>query len=495
MEYITIFGSCRQTPIKDYLQVSNILDELNYPHYTKEILQQIRYLKYKNIPNNLTKYCFRSSLLNRCQTEISNDSYNKLKNEFDRTSFFLVEIASRISYKYNNLYLHHIAEESQYNFFDRDKIIKEDLTDEEIENDIIQIRNELYPKPFIILSHFATYESGKRYELIKLLENICKKFNIPFINQSNIIKKYGNNIILNEPVLAHYTKEGLSYVGKIILDKINDVKNINKTKKKILHQVYYTSEERVKKQTFHGFGDYIRGTIHLYQLIKDKNIELKVNFSNHHLSNIFICDNHLNIKECENTKYIFGTGENFLDYSHVFTNNFEFSHPDKDCKDFIIKNCLTPTILFGKKLIKIKETLNLNNFNYSIIHIRLDDNEIFNHNRLNNILNIINSIKQNNSDEKYLLIASNKIYLNYINFPFIKKTNLKSGHVGLNTTTLNECEDTMIEFMLMTTCKKIYQLSVYGWGSGFSDTINKIYDIPVNKYDISSLNTIINKKF
>ena len=119
MEYITIFGSCRQTPIKDYLQVSNILDELNYPHYTKEILQQIRYLKYKNIPNNQTKYCFRTSLLNRCQTEISNDGYNKLKNEFDRSSFFLVEIASRISYKYNNVYLHHIAEDSQYGFFDR----------------------------------------------------------------------------------------------------------------------------------------------------------------------------------------------------------------------------------------------------------------------------------------------------------------------------------------------------------------------------------------
>ena len=29
MEYITIFGSCRQTPIKDYLQVSKIQDELN----------------------------------------------------------------------------------------------------------------------------------------------------------------------------------------------------------------------------------------------------------------------------------------------------------------------------------------------------------------------------------------------------------------------------------------------------------------------------------
>lgn len=483
MEYITIFGSCRQTPIKNYLQVSNILDELNYPHYTKEILQQIRYLKYKNIPNNLTKYCFRSSLLNRCQTEISNDSYNKLKNDFDRSSFFLLEIASRISYKYNNLYLHHIAEDPQYNFPDRNKIIKEDLTDEEIEDDIIQIRNELYPKPFIIISHFATYESGKRYELIKLLENICKKFNIPFINQSDIIKKYDNNIILNEPVLAHYTKEGLEYVGKYLYDKINNVKEIKNNPKKTLNQVYYTSLARVKKHTFHGFGDYIRGTIHLYQLYGNT-INLKINFSNHNLSNLFVCDNHLSIEQCENTNYIFEKGVNFLNYNCVFTNNFELSSPNKDCKDFIIKNCLTPRISFYNKLSNIKKFLDIEDNDYYVIHIRLNDNETYNEDRFNNIMNIIFSIKQKHPNNKLLLIASNEIYLNKINLPFIIKTNLNRGHVGLNTTTLKECEDTMIEFMLMTTCKQIYQLSVYSWGSGFSDTINKIYDIPVNKYNI-----------
>jgi len=486
MDCITILGSCRQQPIQKYIRVSTIQESLNYPHYSKEILQQIKYLKYKNISNEETKYIFRSSLLNKCQKEITDNDYNILKKEFDDTSFFLIEIASRISYKWNNLYLHHIAESPHYEFYDRDRIIKEDLTDEEIEDDIIQIRNELYPKPFIIISHFSTYEHGKRYELIKLLQNICDKLNIPFLNQSDVVKQYGNNIIQKEPVLAHYTDKGSEYIGKILLDKINQVTIINNSHKKILYQVYYTSKTKVEKYTYHGFGDYIRGTIYLYQFLKNKNVNLKINFSNHNLNNVFICDNHLSIEQCENTKYIFANmiEDNFMDYTHVFTNKFELSTIDNDCKKFIIKNCLTPRITFEKKLLNIKEKLNLIDFNYSVIHIRLDDNERFCNNRLNNILNIINSIKQDNTHEKYILIASNKIYLNYIDFSFIKKTNLKSGHVGLNTITLNECEDTMIEFMLMTTSRKIYQLSVYGWGSGFSDTINKIYDIEIIKFKI-----------
>ena len=109
MDLITIFGSCRQTCINSHTNVSNILYELNYPHYSKEILQEIKYLKYRNIPDSLTKYCFRDGLLSNCRIEISNEKYNRLKTQFDNTSIFLIEIASRISYKWNNLYLHHIA--------------------------------------------------------------------------------------------------------------------------------------------------------------------------------------------------------------------------------------------------------------------------------------------------------------------------------------------------------------------------------------------------
>ncbi len=480
-ELVTILGSCRQTGIKDYTQVTSILDDLNYPHYSKEILQEIRYLKYKNIPNELTKYCFRDGLLSRCNREISNEKYNYLKQQFDNTSFFLIEIASRICYKWNNLYLHHIAEEDQYNFYDRININRQDSTDEEIEEDIVQIRNELYPKPFLIISHFATYPSGKRYELTKLLESICLKYNIPFLNQSDIIKEYGIDILIKEPVLAHYNSISLSNVGKMLLNRINILKQ---SEKKRLYQVYYTSKERVKKYTFHGFGDYIRGTIHLYQKY-GTTIDLKINFSNHNLSKLFVCDNHLSIEECENTKYIFGTGEDFLNYKCVFTNNLLTNiYISKECKEFIIKNCLTPTLYFEQKLAISKKKFEIEDNNYIIVHIRLNDNEVYNENRYNHILKIISDINKLKKDYKLLLIGSNDIYINKINDPLIIKTNLSRGHLGLNTTTLQECEDTMIEFMLMKTCKEIHQLSVYGWGSGFSDTINKLYDINVIKYMI-----------
>jgi len=44
------------------------------------------------------------------------------------------------------------------------------LSNEEIENDIIKIKEEL-KKPLIIVSHILTYENSKRNDLIFLLEN------------------------------------------------------------------------------------------------------------------------------------------------------------------------------------------------------------------------------------------------------------------------------------------------------------------------------------
>ena len=229
MDIITILGSCRQHSISKYFNVTSIQESLNYPHYTSEILQQIQYLKYRNIKTEFTKYCFRDGLLSNCTKEISDVTYNSLKKDFDKTTFFLIEIASRKKYMWNNLFLHHISTESLYNFFDRDNIIVEDQTDEEIENDIIQIKNELYPKPFVIISHFATYEKGKRYELTQLLKYICLKHNIPFLNQSDIIKEFGLDILNKEEVLSHYTSQGHNIVGQILFNKINDVKNnVNK---------------------------------------------------------------------------------------------------------------------------------------------------------------------------------------------------------------------------------------------------------------------------
>jgi hypothetical protein len=360
------------------------------------------------------------------------------------------------------------------------------LTDEEIEEDIIQIRNELYPKPFIVISHFATYTRGKRYELIQLLQSICEKHNIPFLNQSNIIAKYGKGILAQEPVLAHYTSKGQVVVGKCLMDKIREVMVALSNRK--LYQVYYTSEERVRKYTFHGFGDYIRGVIYLYQTLEGQAIELNVNFSNHHLSSAFVCRNHLSIDECENAKYILADNphENVLQFRHVFTNR-HYSYPtlSNGCKEFIIRNCLTPRIGFSARLASIKQQLSITDREYSILHFRLFDNETFSQSRLDVIQKIIEDIPLQYPNEPFLLLSNSDVYLSYLDSPFLIKTNLSRGHVGQNTHTVEECKDTMTEFMLMTTSKRIIQVSVYRWGSGFSETAHQIYDVPIIRHKIA----------
>lgn len=484
-EYITVLGSCRQWPIANHYQTSSIQMTLNFPHYTKEILQQIRYLKYRNISNEYTKYCFRHGLLNYCTKEIDDTIYFPLKEEFDKTTTFIIEIASRLSYEWNGLYLHHIATEQQYNFYDRNNITIRELTDEEIEEDLIQIREELYPKKILIVSHFSTYNHGKRYELIQLLKHLSFKFDIPFLNQSDIIEKHGvNNVLHIEPVLTHYNDNGNYHVGIWLADKIKEMIH-NETTNITLCQVYYTDEERVAKYTFHGFGDFIRGCIYLYQIASERNVKLRIHFSHHLLSHFFACKQYISLEECVNAKYIFSEDINVFDYKHIFCNRFNRDYIDDNCKQFIINNCFTPKISFQNTLNNIKSSVNLIDKQYYVIHLRLHDDDTYNFNRHVAILNIIHSIQyKHNENSKFLLIASNNTYLPYINYPFIIKTNLERGHMGMHSTSLQQTKDTMIEFMLMTTCIKIYQLSVYSWGSGFSDTINKIYNIEVEKYNI-----------
>lgn len=215
---LTIFGSCRQESLKTNYIVTNIRDELTYSHYTKEIIQAIEFCKgISNVSRKNTKYCFRTGLLT--DSEIN---YRQFLDSFSKTDIFIAEIASRISYEWEGLYMHHIATEDEYKFYDRKNINIRTLTDDEIEKDIIKIRDLLYPKPLVIVSHITTYKVGKRYDLVKLLETICKKLNIPFINPSECITPDNyDKIFVKEDILSHYTEYGHS----IILNVYNNVIN------------------------------------------------------------------------------------------------------------------------------------------------------------------------------------------------------------------------------------------------------------------------------
>lgn len=172
---ISIIGSHRQVdPLKRYTRLPlSSLHETIYFHNTKEILQNVRNLKDKET------------------TTVS--------EEFDNTSLFLVEITSRrtISYEY-------------------------ELSDDDIETDILALRQELYPRPLVIISHICTYKNGERYELTCLLKKICMKYDIPFFNPTSLYDNFGSCILLH-PLNTHYSLEGERLITQVYLYMINAI--------------------------------------------------------------------------------------------------------------------------------------------------------------------------------------------------------------------------------------------------------------------------------
>ena len=489
MSNITILGCCRQSSLFNHFYVNDILEKINYCHYSKEVLQLIKFLKYRDIEPEYTKYLFRSYILAGYGAVIDENMHHFFNNQFINSDFIVIEIASRVSYKWKQndkvYYTHEIAHEDKYGFYDKENIEVYNQSDEEIEEDLIQIKKELEGKKFMIISHFCTYERGKRWDLVCLLERLCFKHNIHFFNQTYMIYKYGKEILLEESKYSHYNDVGHYLVGQILksrIDKINTSFNE-------LYNIYYTNPFFEEIDGIYGYGDYNRGCIYLQQANEkyaNDGFDIKLSFSHHILNNFLFCQDYTDINVCNNRKCIKLYEENIndFDYKYIFTNkNYRDIIISQKTKDLIKDKCFTPRFNIKEKLNLFKSNNNITDGNYNIIHIRLYDSNIeLNNSKYNIIIDNINKIIVPN--EKYLLLCSINNYFDNIEIPGVIKTGLLGGHLGKYNCTYKEAEDTVIELMLMTTSKYIYQMSVYIWGSGFSDMVNRIFDIPIQNIPI-----------
>jgi hypothetical protein len=208
--YITILGSCRQDSLYKYFNITNIRDSLTYPHYSKEILQAARFCKGDLlIPPEQTQHIFRSGIL--AKQPLYPDSF---RSNFEKTDLFVVEVASRLFYTYGGFYAHHIITEPQYEFQDISNVVQGQLTDSEIEEDLVQLKQVLHPKPFCIVTHICTRTHGSRYELVQLLKRLCAKHRIYLFDPVAELAIYDPDVLYEkEAVLSHYTKEGHALIG------------------------------------------------------------------------------------------------------------------------------------------------------------------------------------------------------------------------------------------------------------------------------------------
>jgi len=216
---ITLFGTYR---INNILDNNNLNNLLNYTHSTKEVIQLIRFLKGELVIHEpYNKLCFRTGILKN-KFIYYNDTINKL---FVDTDIFIIEICSSKKYIYNNFYLHHLCVDKRNSrpwWKNTDKEILnnfrvEKQTDKEIENDILEIQKMLYPKKIIIVSHYNVKKDGhyinSRNHLINLLDNICKKYTITFINPTIVLSSYSQKQVMKSD-LGHYTDFGIKQFSK-----------------------------------------------------------------------------------------------------------------------------------------------------------------------------------------------------------------------------------------------------------------------------------------
>ena len=249
-----------------------------------------------------------------------------------------------------------------------------------------------------------------------------------------------------------------------------------------------------------GLADFLKGSLTLISLSEFYNYNFYFDSSSHPF---FDCleynkDYFLKIDTDIPTYECIPPLENYVIYNTLISlfeshnnfcliTNYDNIIEIKDNHLEVLKKVLKPNKNLNNKINTIlNKTININ-FPYIICHFRLGDNFMgidfkINLTLFENLLKCIyNVIKENNDiPRENIIIISDcydfKMKLKPYNISTIDSVPI---HMGLNSNNdLEDIENTMIDFFLMTKTKIIYSFTEHD-SSGFSKIVNKLYNIPL----------------
>ncbi|MBX2884829.1 MAG: hypothetical protein KTR32_33045 [Granulosicoccus sp.] len=223
---ITSLGSCRCD-----VPGSNLINSrISYTHTTKEALQLIRFLKGEiTIEKPYSRFCFRTPIIT-----INPDYYFSLTDEFQEmfrnSKVIILEICSRKKYIHNSHYLHHLCVDKRFAKFNRhtpkeilDNYKIELQTDEEIEQDILEIQRQIGSKKLIVVSHYNSLMNNSpipsREHLINSVTALAQKHSIPFVNPKTVFEGLTQEEVVTKD-LGHYTPLGVEIMQKHLESKV-----------------------------------------------------------------------------------------------------------------------------------------------------------------------------------------------------------------------------------------------------------------------------------
>jgi hypothetical protein len=253
-----------------------------------------------------------------------------------------------------------------------------------------------------------------------------------------------------------------------------------------------------------GFGDLLRGTVHLYQLSKKMNFKLIVDTQFHHVSQFLMSQPHAHsdyvIQNQSKIIQVLNVDESFI-VKLIQDNNKHKSAPmlictnygsadqsavqrmSEDCKRFI-KTLLIPTpefkTYFNTKCVELKIPRI-----YSILHFRLGDDELLHHAKNGTQYNelvehVVSNLKQ--TPNSFVIADSFKFKQHLMQaLPNFSSRIIPTIpiHLGDPNATVEMVKETLFDFMLLANAMFIKTYSTYGWISGFVSWSCGVFDVPL----------------
>ena len=253
-----------------------------------------------------------------------------------------------------------------------------------------------------------------------------------------------------------------------------------------------------------GLGDFLRGSLACHQLCYKYGVPCVIDFAQHTIGKYLIPSHDHDISEFPFVEAR-NIGKYFItDLRNLICQRYRFSYLARNINNICVYTNVYPKFpilqetkeFLKQALIPTSELQdiipNYNDGEYEVIHIRAGDLLAFGTSHdfvvntdINSIISsITDKIKQIIDSTSYpILIMSDSLELKNIlteKFDTIK-TETESVHL---TSDSDNVVDTMIDFFTLTRARKIIQFSCHNWGSGFSDSVNWIYDVPIEKHQI-----------
>ena len=485
---ITIFGSCRQDSLYSHFKVTKIRDGLTYPHFSKEVLQAIKYCKNVEPDIKIQDWIFRNSAIGKKILD-----RKQLAREFKRTDIFVVEIASLIEYKYQDLFLHHEIYDSYESTIQKNikfsppraDIEVREQTLEELKTDLQEIVKLLGKNRLVFATHFSTRSSGKRTELIDALTAFCWVNDIQVFNPTEMLEFYTEDQLFEkETVLSHFTPFGHKVAGYRLKELVERTYNLQFNKSKLLVQKFEKPTSSEDGFTS-GYGDFLFGAAKVFEVSKKLGLFPSVDFSETALNNFYKSKQTSSYENPVKKIFHEDADVEFYSQNNVFTNKRPKLKFDLELRDFIFRNCLEKKRDYSQFINNELGKHCSKTSDFAVLHIRVSDK--FDTFPEQNIIDLVRSIAveiENRDKYELIVISNSNVIRECIDKVGIKVPRLFANHSSDPTVSAEDLKGTFFEFELMGRSKEIYSFSTYGWGSGFSTMASLIFNVPLTKIEV-----------